>query len=218
MLAEPVHRWYAGLLAMNVSRVTALVRRRTRTSLVLSAVGCLAAVFHPSDARADVTSWFSAGGGYTLQRNDLRKSTSDAAAMSFALGVGSSPRGAVVVGGLIRSTTYFSLGTDLHLAVRAATGGFARGEWGAALDVGPSLRLWSDRNYGRVPIHGMVYLGAPWGLQLGLGGDVFDLTGKPNALGATALLEIDLLRLTVMRRGATTKWWSNPSPAGGPDR
>lgn len=203
---------------MNGPRANALARRRTRTGPVLLAAACVAGATLPSEARADVTSWLSAGGGYTLQRNDVRKSTSDAAAMSFALGVGSSPRGAIVVGGLLRSTTYFSLGTDLHLAARAATGGFARGEWGAALDVGPSLRLWRGGDYGNVPIHGMVYLGAPWGLQLGLGGDVFSLSGKPNALGATALVEIDLLRLTVMRRGATTRWWPNPSPAGGPDR
>jgi hypothetical protein len=62
----------------------------------------------------------------------------------------------------------------------------------------------------------MAYLGAPWGLQLGVGGELWNLTPRDaNAKGVVALLEIDLLRLTLMRQGATDRWWENPSPAGG---
>jgi hypothetical protein len=52
-------------------------------------------------------------------------------------------------------------------------------------------------------------------LQLGVGGDIWSIGDAPAARGAVAILEIDLLRLTVMRQGATDRWWENPSPAGG---
>ena len=58
-------------------------------------------------------------------------------------------------------------------------------------------------------------MGGPWGLQVGVGADVWNIGGEPYARGAVALLELDLLRLTVMRQGATDRWWENPSPAGG---
>ena len=62
----------------------------------------------------------------------------------------------------------------------------------------------------------MLIGGGPWGLQLGVGGDFANiLTDDPGARGIVALLEMDLLRLTVMRQGATDRWWENPSPAGG---
>lgn len=187
----------------------------------MDARSCAAAAFvvmcmlHARDARADVSSWLSAGGGVSMQRDDVSKHTSTVGAMSFAVGVGSSPMRSFVVGGLFRTTTNFTLGTDLNLSARFATGGFARGGWGFALDLGPTLRLWKGGDYGQLPAHGMIFLGMPWGLQAGVGGDVWSFTGAPYAQGLTALLEIDLLRLTVMRRGTTTSWWPNPSPAGG---
>jgi hypothetical protein len=42
-----------------------------------------------------------------------------------------------------------------------------------------------------------------------------NLRDDASARGLVAVLEIDLLRLTVMRRGATDHYWENPSPAGG---
>lgn len=179
------------------------------------AAALLACITHASDARADVSSWLSAGGGYGLKRSDSRDSYDRAPAMSFGLGVGSSPLAPVVAGGILRSTTYFTLGTDLGVSLRLATGGFARGQWGLALDVGPSWRTWGGGDYGRFPLNGLVVLGGPWGVQLGVGGEVYNLSGEPHARGAVALLEIDLLRLTVMRQGSTDRWWENPSPAGG---
>jgi hypothetical protein len=178
----------------------------------------MACILHaPAEARADVSSWFTAGGGYGYQHGAERDAYDRATALSFSVGVGSNPLSSVVVGGLIRSTTYFTLGTDVDLSVRFATGSFARGQWGLALDVGPGLRGWAQAtNYGHWPLHAMLMAGGPWGLQLGLGADFFNLDSSgPAARGAVALLEVDLLRLTVMRQGSTDRWWENPSPAGG---
>jgi hypothetical protein len=180
----------------------------------------LACTLHASTAQADVSSWLTAGGGYGVQHGDVRDAYDRATALSFSIGVGTTPLSSIVVGGLVRSTTYFTLGTDLGLSARIATGGFARGQWGLAFDFGPGWRTWggADASYGRFPLHAMIVGGAPWGLQLGLGGDIWNIGGAPYARGAVALLEIDLLRLTVMRQGTTDRYWENPSPAGGHTR
>ena len=39
----------------------------------------------------------------------------------FSIGVGTTPASRVVVGGLVRTTTYFTLGTDLDLSAQAVT-------------------------------------------------------------------------------------------------
>ena len=173
-------------------------------------------MLHAPDVRADGSSWLSVGGGYGLKRSESNDSFSRATAFSLGIGVGSDPLGSIVAGGMLRSTTYFTLGTDFGIAARVATGGFARGQWGLALDVGPSWRTWvNGRDYGRFPLGGMLFLGGPWGMQLGVGGDVMNIAGEPQSRGFQALLEIDLLRLTVMRQGKTDHYWENPSPAGG---
>lgn len=192
-------------------------RRKPWRSLAI-AIGLALGVctLHASDAHADVTSWLSGGGGYSLQHKDSTDVYDRATAVSFAIGVGSTPVNSIVVGGLVRSTTFLTLGTDFDLSARVATGGFARGQWGLAFDVGPGWRSWGHAaTYGRFPLHAMIVAGGPWGMQLGVGGDFWNIGGGPSARGAVALLEIDLLRLTVMRQGATDRWWENPSPAGG---
>ncbi len=182
---------------------------------VASTLG-IACILHASSALADVTSWLSAGGGYGLKHNDSTGKFVDAGSASFTVGVGSDPTKSFVVGGVLRSTTYFALGTDLGIAARFATGGFARGQWGLALDAGPTWRSFGSGEYGRWPISAMLIGGAPWGLQLAVGGEMFRIAGNDaQARGVVALLEIDLLRLTVMRHGATDRYWENPSPAGG---
>lgn len=168
-------------------------------------------------ARAEVSSWLSADGGYSFQRNAVRDYNDKAAAMSFAVGVGSTPDASFVVGGIFRSTTYFNLGTDLSVGPRFASGGFARGDWGAALDVGVTGRYWRGGDYGKYPVNATLWGGTPWGFELGVGTDFLSLTGAPMARGFTALVGIDLLRLTVMRRGSTEKSWANPAPATAPD-
>jgi hypothetical protein len=181
----------------------------------LSAAAALAVLFAPSVARADVTSWLAIGSGYGVQRSTPANRTDRAVTMTYSIGVGSSPRADWVVGGILRATSFLSLGTDLGLAARVATGGFARGQWGLALDAGIVGRWWKDGDYGDYPFRFILTGGAPWGLQIGLGADVLSMTGGTPATGFFGVIEIDLLRLTVMRQGATDAWWRNPSPAGG---
>lgn len=193
-----------------------LGRKRMISLAFVSALTVLACTAHESPARADVSSWLTAGGGYGVQHGEARDAYDRATALSFSVGVGTTPLRSLVFGGLVRSTTYFTLGTDVGLSARVATGGFARGQWGLAFDAGPGWRGWGTAaSYGRFPLHAMIVGGAPWGLQLGVGGDIWNIGGEPFARGAVALLEIDLLRLTVMRQGATDRNWENPSPAGG---
>jgi hypothetical protein len=58
----------------------------------------------------------------------------------------------------------------------------------------------------------------PAGLQIGLGVTFWnlDITNTPYypALGGFAVLEMDLLRLTLMRKGILESYWPNPSAAG----
>ena len=183
---------------------------------IVPAAFATACILHGSDARADVSSWLSVGGGYSLNHNQTADTYARAAAMSFAIGVGTESTRSVVVGGLLRSNVFLSVGTDLGLAARVATGGFARGQWGLALEAGPTWRSFGHGEYGRWPVTGALTLGAPWGAQLAVGGEMFKLAGDDAAArGAFAVLELDLLRLTVMRQGATDRWWHNPAPAGG---
>jgi hypothetical protein len=131
------------------------------------------------------------------------------------MGVGSTPRAPFVLGGLLRGTTMFGLGTDLGLAVRATTGGYARGDWGVALDAGALWRSWGAGTHGDWPLQAVLTLGTPYGLQLAVAGQAWSLDGGTAAEGIVAAVEIDLLRLTVMRQGSSERWWQNPAPAGG---
>ena len=182
-----------------------------------AALGVVSALLLASiPARADVSSWLSAGGGAGMKKDDTTGKFDRAASMSFAIGVGSDPTQRFVGGGILRSTTYFGLGTDLGVSLRLATGGFARGDWGLALDAGPMWRTFGSGQYGRWPVAAMLTGGMPWGLQVAVGAELFKIAGDDaNAQGFVALLELDLLRLTVMRQGSTSRWWENPAPAGG---
>jgi hypothetical protein len=182
------------------------------TTLAFLAALALAA---PDARAADLTSWLAFGGGFGFERNSVTNLDSRAAALSATLGVGTTPRNRFVVGGVLRSLTHFTLGTDLSIGPRFATGGFARGDWGLALDVAATARWWKQGDYGRYPIQVILTGGAPWGLQLGVGANVWNMAGDPPARGLFAVLEIDLLRLTVMRQGSSEAWWRNPAPAGG---
>jgi hypothetical protein len=180
--------------------------------LVLAAAG-LASRGH--DARADVTSWLALGGGGATQLNRPDGTYDRAAAMTYSMGVGSSPLGAIVLGGLLRGTTMFGLGTDVGLALRATTGGFARGDWGVALDAGALWRSWGSSTHGDWPLQAVLTGGFPWGFQVAVGAEVWSISGGTQAQGFFAALELDFLRLTLMRQGASERWWPNPAPAGG---
>jgi hypothetical protein len=155
------------------------------------------------------------GGGYTAQRNASTATRDRATAMTYSIGVGSSPLAPMVFGGLFRGQTFFGLGTDIGVAARAATGGFARGNWGLALDAGALWRPWRGGSYGEWPLQGVLTGGSPWGFQIALGAELTSVSRGTAAQGFFAALEIDLLRLTVMRQGPTERWWPNPAPAGG---
>ena len=192
------------------------VRTLSIVPLVLGTLGTLLAVSaRTGDARADVSSWMAVGGGGSAQLNRETASRDVAPSFTYSLGVGSSPLSSFVLGGLFRTQTFFGLGTDLGVAARASTGGFARGDWGVALDVGALWRPWRSGDYGEWPIQGVVTAGSPWGFQVALGAELWSVSGGTPAQGFFATLEIDLLRLTVTRQGSSERWWPNPSPAGG---
>ena len=187
-----------------------------RAPLALPLLAALAtSTLAARDARADVSSWLAVGGGYSLQRSHATATTDRATALTYSIGVGSSPLARFVVGGLLRTTTFFTLGTDAGVAARAATGGFARGDWGVALDAGALWRPWRGGDYGQWPLQAVLTGGTPWGMQLALGTEVSSLSGAAPARGFFGALEIDLLRLTVTRQGSSETWWPNPAPAGG---
>ena len=162
-----------------------------------------------------MSSWLAVGGGYALHKNDVAGPTDRATALTTSIGVGSSPAGAFALGGIARTVTNFSLGTDISVSPRIATRGFVRGDWGVAFDAGVVGRFWGSGDYGRFPLQAVITGGAPWGIQLGVGADVWNLSGAPYARGGFAVLELDLLRLTVMRQGSSEAFWPNSSPAGG---
>ena len=184
-----------------------------RRSLLAAVV--LATICSSSAARADTSSWFSFGPVYALNKNNSSSTFDRVPGLTYAMGVGSSPVAPAVLGFMVRGTTYFTEGTDAALSLRGATGGFARGSWGAALDAGVVGRFWGGLAYGAYPLQTTLTLGAPWGMQLGLGGTFLSVSGQESALGAFAFVEIDLLRLTLMRQGGTERFWPNPLPAGG---
>jgi hypothetical protein len=164
----------------------------------------LAFVLGASTARADVSSWIFAGSGPSgLFRPGM--SSDYAASLQLDTGIGSSPKGAVVVGGLFRLHTRFGDGTDLGLYVRTATGGFARGNWGGAIDLGGYERWWGPAAPGYA---GSIVLGAPWGIQLSL--DAARDTNEVNTFAA--VLGIDFARLTVYRSSGLG-WMPNPFPS-----
>lgn len=165
---------------------------------LVAALACGAAT-----ARADVSSWLFAGGGASLI--DRGGSRSTAGSMQLDAGMGSSPVHPFAVGGLARLNTHFGDGSDLALLLRVATGGYVRGDFGAALDLGGYLRTWGDKKPG---LEGGLSLGAPWGITLNLGAAL----GPDQARTYTAILGVDLARLTV-HRSTGLGWWPNPYPS-----
>jgi hypothetical protein len=196
--------------------VQTAVRRRAHALALAASV--LVGLCAPRPARADVSSWLAVGSGAAVERNRPSSTRDTSGVLTYSVGVGSSPMAPIVVGGIVRGTTMFGLGTDAGLAIRATTGGFARGDFGLSLEAGALWRPWRDGAYGRWPLQAVFTGGAPWGFQLAVGAELWSLDGKTAAQGFFAALEIDLLRLTVMRRGSTERWWPNPSPAGGPEQ
>jgi hypothetical protein len=190
--------------ARGISRAVNFIfakRERLRGSRRLSAAlfGLAAASFSLS-ARADASSWFSiAGGAGAWTEGGTRQFPG---ALQLELGMGSSPARAVVVGGVAKSLSYFGKGTDLAFTLRGASGGFARGGFGFAIDAGAYQRWWGEDSSG---FFGALVLGGPLGLQL----TAMTEQGTNDVRAYAATLGIDFLRLTVYRN-ATGGYWPNP--------
>lgn len=150
-----------------------------------------------------MSSWLFAGGGFGSLSQGGRQE--GAGALRLQLGTGTSPDAAFVLGGVAHTLSFFGEGTDLALSLRGATGGFARGDWGFALDAGGYQRFWGVGSSGLL---GSVSLGAPFGLQAVLD---FEM-GTNDARTFAAFLGVDLLRLTVYRTVGTESY-PNPLPA-----
>src|SRR4051794_23433533 len=104
-------------------------------------------------ARADTSAWMFAGGGAPRSRpaepgpvTTMPSSTPPAlppcgvgkfcanGALAFDMGVGTTPDGPVIVGGLFRVQPLIGAGTDLAILARVATHGFQAGDFGLAFD------------------------------------------------------------------------------------
>jgi len=144
-------------------------------------------------------------GGGAMGHKQGTESLAFDGALDFDIGVGTSPDGIVIVGGLFRVTPIFSQGADLGLATRVAMRGFQAGTFGLALDLGGYARAWG---VGSVGFDGALTLGAPLGLELT--GHV--MVGTNDTFGVGAVAGIDLLRLTIYRQ-TLLDWWPNPLPA-----
>ena len=129
--------------------------------------------------------------------------------MQIDLGVGTPTSNPVVVGALARLSPYFGRGTDLSLAARIASRGFAVGDWGLALDAGGFERWWAQGSFGWLA---SLNIGAPYGFTVAAN---VSFGTNDNRTFAT-IVGIDLLRLTVYRLGGESFWY-NPRPAWRPD-
>lgn len=189
---------------MNSQRRTAAPRTLPRAlhTLILVALS-VGLLLRARAARADVSSWaFVGGGGSQLHQQALSSRT--VATMRVQFGIGSDPSHPFVLGGLFSFEPNFGYGSDLALLLRGATRGYVNGGFGLALDAGPYERFWGERSVGG---ESMLWLGAPWGVGLGLGGSL----GSHDADGFSAILGIDFARLTVYRNTGTS-WFPNPFP------
>ncbi len=190
---------------MNSQRRFAAPRKAPRTLHTICLLAtCLGLTLSVRTAYADVSSWAFVGGGASqLQQQALSSRT--VGAMRVQFGLGTDPSHPLVLGGLFSLEPNFGYGSDLALFVRGATRGYVNGGFGLALDAGPYERFWGQRSVGGAS---MLWLGAPWGVSLGLGGSL----GSHEASGLSAILGIDFARLTVYRNTGTS-WFPNPFPA-----
>ncbi|MET0591896.1 MAG: hypothetical protein ABW133_04305 [Polyangiaceae bacterium] len=184
---------------------SSIVRRSLRLGVRVGLAACFGfAVTAVAPAvHADPSSWFSLAGGAGLWTENGTRRTPGA--LQLELGLGSSPASPVVVGGVFKALMFVGRGTDLALTLRTATGGFVRGDFGVAVDIGGYERFWEVGSQGFL---GAVVLGAPYGLQL----TAMTEQGTNDLRAYTAVLGIDFLRLTVYR-DVSGGYWPNPMRA-----
>jgi hypothetical protein len=171
-----------------------------RQGALVAALFGLAAATLSEPARADAASWFSlAGGAGVYSEGDTRHYPG---ALQIELGIGSTPASPIVVGAVAKTFSYFGYGTDVAFTLRTATGGFARGWFGVALDAGAYQRWWGTDSSGFL---GALVVGGPLGLQV----SAMTEQGTNDVRVYAATFGIDLLRLTVYRN-SSGGYWPNP--------
>jgi hypothetical protein len=165
-------------------------------------------------AHADTpTSWLALGTGASVQRDNLDHVESLALAASAEIGIGTPSTSPLVVGGVFRAMTHFTLGTDLSLSGRVATSGFARGLWGLALDLGVTAKWWAQQEYGHFPITLVGIVGFPGGLHIEAGAQFLDVTGdSPTAKGGFVIFAVDFFAFATASSHVQKGFWSDPPP------
>jgi hypothetical protein len=166
-----------------------------------------AALAIAAPALADSSAWVFVGGGGLGWKQAQNLTYTPSPTMVVDGGVGTSPDGPVIVGGLFRFQPVFGSGNgiDMSILARLCTHGYQAGNWGVAVDLGGFGRYWGSRSVG---FAGSVSLGMPLGFTLMLQTEV----GIDRAFSFGAVAGIDLLRLTLYRQ-TLLNWWQNPSPA-----
>jgi hypothetical protein len=157
-----------------------------------------------AEARADVSSWLSLGAGAN-KIGGLGWKRDTVPSFRLGTGLGTDPSHSFVLGGFFRIDTLFDRGTDLSLSLRLADHGFVNGQWGFAVDLGPTARFWGETAYG---VTSAAMLGMPWGFELGLQAAIGDEKIRTYGL----FVGLDLARLTVYRRSGSS-YWKNRFPA-----
>jgi hypothetical protein len=160
-----------------------------------------------SVASADVSAWAYAGGGASSLSQRVA-ADGGYGLLQLEAGVGLSPDYPVVVGGLFRSMTHFGAGTDWALLARAATRGFANGDYGLALDLGGYQRFWGEKGPGMLA---SLTGGLPWGVNV----SAFAGYARPEDHMFGITVGLDWARLTT-HRAVGGNWWPNyrlPVPA-----
>ena len=106
--------------------------------------------------------------------------------LRLATGIGSDPKKPFIVGGLLRLDTLFGKGSDLTAALRLGDYGFVNGNWGIAVDLGVDWPVSGPRRTITGGNTATLIAGAPWGLQLELGGllGTHDTQGFRRYLGS----------------------------------
>jgi hypothetical protein len=134
LLALGCARPFARLDPCRLQKMTVRCRSVSWWACCVLSMAGFAPLFVSKNAHADVSSWMLVAGGAGNVPTVAERRT--LGTLQLDSGFGSSPQGDWVVGGLVRSLTFFDAGTDLGLLLRTSTGGFSRGQWGLALDVG----------------------------------------------------------------------------------
>lgn len=162
-------------------------------------------------AWADVTSTYAVSSGFAYRalpsRSSERPVSSVSPLLGLDLGLGTTPLASFVFEGLLHMDFPTDWGGDFGGGLRLATGPYARGEWGFALDLLSEYRV---AEIGGAQGTARLILGSPWGFFLGVEGNY----GEGEAAGFGCTLGFDFARVTVHRRKGTDLV---PSPLASPD-